>query len=160
MRKGALYLVVLISVFLTACSGTGTRDKTSLLPIARGGDTAVFVQRKTEIGNAVTMEISLNGAPIAELGSYENTAAVASIGENTIVIKYSGFTGAFREAHTRKFTMSPGQKRYFFVKDERIDWWGNRELRTYETSADEFFVEIRNFRRVVPPKKSAPKPGV
>ena len=160
MQRAILYLSVLMLLSLSACSGTGTRDKSTLLPVVKSNDTAVFIQRKTERGNAVTMVITLNGTKIAELGSYENTAAITKIGENTIVIKYSGFSGAFRDAHTRKFTMVPGQKRFFFVKDERIDWWGNLELRTYETSEDEFFHDVRSFRRPVPRKKSAPKPAV
>jgi hypothetical protein len=145
---------------LAACSGTGTRDKSALLPVVRSSETAVFIQRKTERGNAVTMEVTLNGAKIAELGSYENTAAITKIAENTIVIRYSGFTGAFRDGHVRKFTMVPRQKRFFFVKDERIDWLGTLELRTYETSEDEFFHDVRNFRRPIPHKKNAPEPSV
>jgi hypothetical protein len=113
---------------LAACSGTGTRDKSALLPVVRSSETAVFIQRKTERGNAVTMEVTLNGAKIAELGSYENTAAITKIGENTIVIRYSGFIGAFRDGHVSKFTMLPSQKRFFSSRMNVSTGWARWSL--------------------------------
>lgn len=89
------------------------------------------------------MMVKLNGVEVGELGTWESISAKAFNGQNVLTIGYSGLTGSFRDPHTRRFKLKPGQKRYFTLRDRQVDWLGTRKIQSLEVTEDEFFKNVK-----------------
>lgn len=143
MNKLSPIAVVAVLLLLGACAGTGVRDNSVYLKDASGGETLVFVNRADGFGAAALMFVEINGVRAGELGVWETVSAKAEVGANSLVVGYTGFSGAFRKPHKRTFNMKAGQKRFLTLRDKEVGRLGSLEIQSREITKDEFFKDVK-----------------
>lgn len=100
------FLCVLFTLgALTACAGTGTRDKAAIhQQIANATPNTVFVSRSTGFGgSAVRIAIEVDGVVVAQLSNNQVASFELPIGEHFIRAKFRGAAGVTVASATLRY---------------------------------------------------------
>ena len=117
-RLNISFCTIVLSLLLTGCAGTGTRDFSLIQPIVDDPDaTAVVVLRQTGFsGSGALMDINLDGMTIATLGNQEMIAHLIEPGNHVIQAAFTGIGGIGVNDPVSTFEVDDGEKKYFIVQ--------------------------------------------
>ena len=108
----------MLSICLIACSGTGTRNLSEVIPVIdQSGESKIFVLRKTGyICSACLMNVVLNGEKIGRIGTSEMVVGVPKPGNNALEVKIGGIQGVGLNKPIVNFNFKKGTNRFYLVK--------------------------------------------
>ena len=100
------YAIVLLVGLLAGCSGNGVQyARIANETMATNG--SVFIGRESQwIGNAVSVEVQLNGRPVAVLAQGQAVSSMARAGENVVTIIPTDPRG-WSTTHKKSGSMAP-----------------------------------------------------
>ena len=121
MKWSKLFVSLTMTLFLVACSGTGTRDFSEVSPlIAQAGKGKVFVHRDTGLqGVAIRIHVNLNGKLIGKIADGEVIVGSAKQGANRLEAKFPGISGVGVNTATANFNNTSGANKFYVIK---LEW--------------------------------------
>jgi len=110
--------ISMLSICLIACSGTGTRNLSEVIPVIdQSGESKIFVLRKTGyICSACLMNVVLNGEKIGRIGTSEMVVGVPKPGNNALEVNIGGIQGVGLNKPIVNFNFKKGTNRFYLVK--------------------------------------------
>jgi len=140
--RALTWSATLLLFFLAGCSGNGVQyariaDET----LSTTG--SVFIGRESQwIGTAVSVEVQLNGKPIAILAQGQVVSSMVQAGENLISIIPTGPARLIYDTQEFRFQGSGDQNSFVLVRvNEAIPGFGG-EIRVIETEPKVFATAV------------------
>jgi S1-C subfamily serine protease len=121
MKIWGIFSLILVSLFLVACSGTGTRSIATIAPtIEQSRQGKVFVLRKGGfVGAGALISVSLNYLGIGKLGLGEILTGSAKLGQNILQVEHTSPRLRSVVASVKTpFQVKNKENSYFVVKFE------------------------------------------
>lgn len=103
----------------------------------------MFIGRESQwIGNAVSVEVQLNGKPIAVLAQGQAVSSMARAGENVVMIIPTGPARLVYDSHKIQFEASGDVNNYILIRvEEALPGFGG-EIRVIETDPKVFATAV------------------
>ena len=114
------YAIVLLVGLLAGCSGNGVQyARIANETMATNG--SVFIGRESQwIGNAVSVEVQLNGRPVAVLAQGQAVSSMARAGENVVTIIPTGPARLVYDPQEIRFNGSMDDNNYVLIRVDHV----------------------------------------
>ena len=135
MKARYILIVLFITGFLTACTGTGTKNLSAINFEVPDNNSAVFVVRKSRFAaSGGLVKISLDGQEVAQLGIGEMERIAISPGSHKISASIGNILQIGIQADNEAFVAEKG-KSYFFIADYEQGFFTTKWTLTPTTKA-------------------------
>ena len=110
--------IVLVSIFISGCAGTGTKDVTVYSAQIEDSETTAFVigRRTGYTGSAGLISIKIDGAEVGSLGEQEVGVYEVSEGAHTVEVKFKGIAGIGVNAGVKSRQIEDGEKVFYSIQ--------------------------------------------
>ena len=136
------YAIVLLVGLLSGCSGNGVQyARIANETMATNG--SVFIGRESQwIGNAVSVEVQLNGRPVAVLAQGQAVSSMARAGENVVTIIPTGPARLVYDTQEIRFNGSVDDNNYVLIRVDHVVPGFGGEIRVTETDSKVFATAV------------------
>lgn len=136
------YAIVLLVGLLAGCSGNGVQyARIANETMATNG--SVFIGRESQwIGNAVSVEVQLNGRPVAVLAQGQAVSSMARAGENVVTIIPTGPARLVYDPQEIRFNGSMDDNNYVLIRVDHVVPGFGGEIRVTETDSKVFATAV------------------
>ena len=136
------YAIVLLVGLLAGCSGNGVQyARIANETMATNG--SVFIGRESQwIGNAVSVEVQLNGRPVAVLAQGQAVSSMARAGENVVTIIPTGPARLVYDPQEIRFNASGNGNNYVLIRVDHVVPGFGGEIRVTETDSKVFATAV------------------
>jgi hypothetical protein len=134
--------LVVCGALLAGCTGNGVQyARIANETMTTTG--SVFIGRESQwIGNAVSVEVQLNGRPIAVLAQSQAVSSMARAGENVVTIIPTGPARLVYDPQELQFEASEDGNNYILIRiEEALPGFGG-EIRVVETDPTTFATAV------------------
>ncbi|MCH1448331.1 MAG: hypothetical protein L7U42_06500 [Candidatus Nanopelagicales bacterium] len=142
--RALTWSATLLLLFLAGCSGNGVQyARIANETLSTTG--SVFIGRESQwIGSAISVEVQLNGKPIAVLAQGQAVSSMAKAGENIVTIIPTGPARLIYDSRDITFNRSGDDNIFILVRvNEAIPGFGG-EIRVVETESKIFAAAVGN----------------
>lgn len=130
-------LILPLVLIISACAGSGYKDRNIHSQELLSPDTLIFVKRDTGyVGSAALVKITHNGKKVSEIGDKESVTIPAVVGTNTLSADFTGLASIGSGGSTRTIGLKAGEKAFFTVALNQGLF--SSEIKLYETNQTEF----------------------
>ena len=124
-------------LIISACAGSGYKDRSIHSQELISPDTLIFVKRDTGyVGSAALVKVIHNGKTVSEIGDKESVTIPAVIGTNTLSVDFTGLASVGSGGSTRTIGLKEGEKAFFTIALNQGLF--STELKLYETNQTDF----------------------
>lgn len=110
------FCILLLSLFVFACSGTGSKNLPSInSQINKSESTLYFFRPGAYVAGGVIPSIIVNGNEIGTLGNDEYLSADVNFGEFTVITKVKGLNSIGMGSASRSGIAKPGKNFFYLV---------------------------------------------
>jgi hypothetical protein len=115
MKTKNFFLIVLLSLVVSACTGTGSKTFPDLnLKINQSGSSLFFFRPGAYVAGGVIPSIIVNGNVIGTLGNDEYLSTMVEPGEFSILTEVRGLNSIGMETVSKSGVAKPG-KNFFYI---------------------------------------------
>ena len=136
------YALILLVGLLSGCSGNGVQ----YARIANETMTAtgsVFIGRESAwVGNAISVEVQLNGRPVAILAQGQAVSSMAQTGENVVTIIPTGPARLVYDPQEIQFEASGNGNNYVLIRVDHVVPGFGGEISVVETESKVFATAV------------------
>jgi len=136
------YAVILLIGLLSGCSGNGVQyARIANETLATTG--SVFIGREsTWVGNAISVEVQLNGRPIAILAQGQAVSSMARAGENVVTIIPTGPARLVYDPQEIRFEGTGDSNNYILIRVDHVVPGFGGEIRVVEAESKVFATAV------------------
>jgi len=111
-------VIVLASIFITGCAGTGTKNVADYSAQIENSETTAFVigRRTGYAGSAGLISIKIDGSEVGSLGEQEVGVYEVSKGTHTVDVKFKGIAGFGMNAVVKSRQIEEGEKVFYSIQ--------------------------------------------
>ena len=132
------YALILLVGLLSGCSGNGVQyARIANETMTTTG--SVFIGRESAwVGNAISVEVQLNGRPVAILAQGQAVSSIAQAGENIITIIPTGPARLVYDPQEIQFEASGDGNNYILIRVDHVVPGFGGEISVVETESKVF----------------------
>jgi hypothetical protein len=136
------YAMILLTGLLSGCSGNGVQyARIANETMTTKG--SVFIGRESQwIGNAVSVEVQLNGRPVAVLVQGQAVSSIARAGENIVTIIPTGPARLVYDPQEIRFEGSGDVNKFVLIRVDHVVPGFGGEIRVIETNSEVFATAV------------------
>ena len=136
------YALILLIGLLSGCSGNGVQyARMANDTMATKG--SVFIGRESAwVGNAVSVEVQLNGRPVAILAQGQAVSSMARAGENVVTIIPTGPARLVYDPQEIRFEGTGDSNNYILIRVDHVIPGFGGEIRVVEAESKVFATAV------------------
>lgn len=136
------YALILLIGLLSGCSGNGVQyARMANDTMATKG--SVFIGRESAwVGNAVSVEVQLNGRPVAILAQGQAVSSMARAGENVVTIIPTGPARLVYDPQEIRFEGTGDSNNYILIRVDHVIPGFGGEIRVVEVESKVFATAV------------------
>ena len=132
------YALILLIGLLSGCSGNGVQyARIANETMTTTG--SVFIGRESAwVGNAISVEVQLNGRPVATLAQGQAVSSIARAGENVVTIIPTGPARLVYDPQEIRFEGTGDSNNYILIRVDHVVPGFGGEIRVVEAESKVF----------------------
>ena len=136
------YALILLVGLLSGCSGNGGQyARIANETMTTTG--SVFIGRESAwVGNAISVEVQLNGRPVAILAQGQAVSSMAQTGENVVTIIPTGPARLVYDPQEIQFEASGNSNNYVLIRGDHVVPGFGGEISVVETESKVFATAV------------------
>jgi len=138
----ATYALILLFGLLSGCSGNGVKyARIANETMTTTG--SVFIGRESAwVGNAISVEVQLNGRPVAILGQGQAVSSMIRAGENVVTVIPTGPARLVYDPQEIQFDASGDGNKYVLIRIDHVVPGFGGEISVVETESKVFATAV------------------
>lgn len=132
------YGLILLACLLSGCTGNGVQYA-RIANETTSTTGSVFIGRESGwVGNAISVEVQLNGRPVAILAQSQVVSSIAQAGENVVTIIPTGPARLVYDPQEIRFEGSGDGNNYVLIRIDHVVPGFGGEIRVFEAEPTVF----------------------